>query len=633
MRRTRIALLLAGALAACGSDPGASYERGVAAFENRQPRTARIELMNVVRAEPDNGEARLMLARVHLALGDGMAAESELARARQLGIPAARTHHLMAEARHLQGDGQAALNEAAAAPPEHAAEAARVRAKVMMAAGNVDAARGELEAARAAAPRNAGLWTELARLHRMQGDTAGAIAATDRALRLDPREVEALVMRAELTRRQYGLQAALPWFDRALEIDPGHVPALLERAITYGDLGRMRDMLTDTRQVLSLTSGHPLAYYLQAMLAARARDYDLARALYARTGGAFDATPAGMLLLSAIDYHAGNYALAADRLSRLVDMQPGNRKARRLLAAARWGQDDPRGTIEALRPIADLADADSYSLSLIGRAFAKAGDAQAAAHYLARAAQPQHARAAIAALPDEAFAEVRQAALANPGDAPAQLRYISALLGRGLGAEALARAEQLRAANPGAPEAHMLVGDALGIQGDFAAAAEHYRRAANLAFTEPVALRLIEALRRSGQGAAADNVLRLFVQQNPRSVPGQVLFAARLMELGDWAGAIQVYESLRSRIGSRDATILNNLAWAYSENGELERALPLARRAWELDRDNPATTDTYGWLLFKSGRRGEGLALLQRAARGAPDDADIRRRLEQARRG
>jgi hypothetical protein len=40
-----------------------------------------------------------------------------------------------------------------------------------------------------------------------------------------------------------------------------------------------------------------------------------------------------------------------------------------------------------------------------------------------------------------------------------------------------------------------------------------------------------------------------------------------------------------------------------------------------------------GWLLFKSGTdRAQGLALLQRAARGAPTDADIQRHLEAARR-
>jgi tetratricopeptide (TPR) repeat protein len=214
------------------------------------------------------------------------------------------------------------------------------------------------------------------------------------------------------------------------------------------------------------------------------------------------------------------------------------------------------------------------------------------------------------------------------------VRLISALLARGLAPEALDRARRLQQAAPGAPEAHLLVGDALGIGGDFVGAAENYRRAANLAFTEAAALRLIEALGRSGQPAAADQVLDLFLRQNPRNVPAQILHAARLMERSDWPAAVRVYESLRSRLGDNDATILNNLAWAYAQTGDYRAALPLARRAWALDRDNPATADTLGWILFRSGvDRAAGLALLERAARGAPSDADIRRRLEQARRG
>ena len=55
--------------------------------------------------------------------------------------------------------------------------------------------------------------------------------------------------------------------------------------------------------------------------------------------------------------------------------------------------------------------------------------------------------------------------------------------------------------------------------------------------------------------------------------------------------------------------------------GDLASAVPLARRAWSLDRNNPATADTLGWLLFKAGRRAEGLALLERAARGAPEQS------------
>jgi len=634
LRRRLLPLALLVGVAACADALGPPYQRGVAAFERGDVRTAHVLFLNALQADPENVDARIMQARVHLALDDGVAAESELARARESGVAAEQLAHLLAHARLLQGDAEGAIEQAAAAAPEHQAYAARMRGRALTALGDSAAALAEFDRALALAPNDSMAWTDLARFRRSSGDMAGAIRAADRAVAARPGNAEAIVLRGELTRSQYGLAAALPWFDRALEIDPANVTALLERAITYGDLGRMGDMLDDAREAHRLTGGHPTAYYLQAVLAARARNFELARSIYNRTGGAFDASPAGMLLESAIDFETGNAEQAAARLARLVDLQPGNRKARRLLAASLWRTGDARGTFEALRPITERPDADSYSLALAGSALARLGETEAAAWHMARAARPRpDALSAIARLSEGEFADLREAAAASPGHGPTQVRLVAALLARGLAPEALARARRLQAANPGAPEAHILVGDALGMRGEFAGAAEQYRRAANLAFTEPVALRLIEALSRSGRREAADGVLDLFVLQNPRNVPGQILLAGRLMQARDWPGAIRVYESLRARLGDNDATLLNNLASAYSETGEFEAALPLARRAWALDRDNPATADTLGWILFKSGRRAEGLSLLQRAARGAPSDADIRRRLERARQG
>ena len=599
-----LALLLC-ALAACSAQSGAAYERGLAAFDLGDVRTARVEFLNALQADPEDKAARVMQARVHLALGDGVAAESEILRARLSGAPAHETAHLLAHAELLQGDARAALAEAAGAAPEHEAYAARIRGRAYMALGDNGNALAAFNRALVVAPGDSAVWTDVARFRRSNGDIAGALEAVDRAVAARPRNAEALVLRGLLSRGQYGLAAALPWFDRALEVDGGNVEALIERAITYGDMGRMSDMLSDTREVHRLTGGHRTAYYLQAVLAARARNFALARSLWERTSGAFDDTPAGRLLLSAIDFETGNEEQAARRLAGLLADQPRNRRARRLLAAAQWRMGDAAATAATLRPIADRPDADSYSLSLMGRALARLGDGAGASLYLARAARPHSASlTALDPLSEGDFAAVRRAADADPGDGPAQVRLVSVLLARGQSEEALARARRLQAGSPGAPEVHILVGDALGARGDFAAAAEQYRRAANLAFTESVAMRLIEALRRSNQIEAADNVLNLFVQQNPRSVPGLILLGGREMQRRNWLFAIAIYEGLRARLGNNDATILNNLAWAYSESGDIERAVPLARRAWRgsVDPGSPR----------RSGRR----ALRARAARG-----------------
>src|SRR3546814_3707208 len=95
----------------------------------------------------------------------------------------------------------------------------------------------------------------------------------------------------------------------------------------------MRAMLAETRKVLKLSEGNPVAYYLQAMLAARAHKFELARSLYKRTGGAMADQPAAMLLASAIDYQTAHAEQAVTTLQPLVTPQPNNPQAPTMPAA------------------------------------------------------------------------------------------------------------------------------------------------------------------------------------------------------------------------------------------------------------------------------------------------------------
>lgn len=589
--------------------PQQNYETAVQAWEEGRVREARIALMNALQAEPGNKQARLLQALMFLETGDGIAAEAELARAREAGATPEETRHLFAHSRLLHGDPQAAIRIARAAAPAQRSHAERVIGLALLAMGDQKAAMAAFDRSIAADPKNSRTWLDVARFRRSLGDLGPALIAADKAVEANPRNGTALVLRGELTRTQFGLAAAVPWFDRALEVDSGNLQALLERASTFGDMGRMQAMLADTRAALALQPGHPLPYFLQATLAARGRDFGLARNLLGRTNRAFDNVPAGILLASVLSYEAGDYEDAERRLSRLARLQPGNVKARRLLAAARLRLDDAEGAIDAVRTLADRPDADSYTLTLVAAALERQGNAALAARYRERAARPQQSALAALLWSDNSHPEVAA---------------VGQLLAQGASDEALARARQLQQSWPGVAASHLLVGDVLAARGDHRGAADAYRSAANLSFTESAAVRLIGSLGRAGDARSADAVLHLFASQNPRNLSAQMMLAARALAGGQWQEAIARYEGLRARIGNGDASLMNNLAWAYAGAEDYDRALLYARRAWLLAPGNPATAETLGWALYRHGDVAQGLLLLSTAARGRPADALLR---------
>ena len=192
----------------------------------------------------------------------------------------------------------------------------------------------------------------------------------------------------------------------------------IERAATLGDLGRMKAMLEDTRALIAVAPKNPTAYYLQALLAARAAKYELAGTILARAGSILEDLPAALLLTGVVELETGKAEKAVSHFQRLVAMQPENVKARRLLGAAQWRLGDSAAAIATLRPLADRPDADPYVLTLVARALDKEGDQDAASLYLARAADPRR-RTASAILAEPVDDEISTPFAARPRNARA----------------------------------------------------------------------------------------------------------------------------------------------------------------------------------------------------------------------
>src|SRR3546814_1564765 len=88
-------------------------------------------------------------------------------------------------------------------------------------------------------------------------------------------------------------------------------------------------MLVALRKAAAIVPGDPRLYYLQAVLAARAGQFTLARSLLHRTRGQMDGEPGFMLLSAVVELELGGQALSASWSERLLAAQPHNFTARR----------------------------------------------------------------------------------------------------------------------------------------------------------------------------------------------------------------------------------------------------------------------------------------------------------------
>jgi cellulose synthase operon protein C len=579
-------------------------------------------------AEQDKGWSYpvILIANIRASMGDGPSTEVQVRRARAMGVPEADVAHLLGFAALLQGKPKEAL---VLAEPGRVAKrfqgfAARIRARAHYDLENYAAAGREYDEALKTISHSSRLWADIGRFRFFVGNIAGAIDAASQSVRLGPRNVDALILTGDLVRSQYGLTASLPWFRRAVEVDPTNLNALRELAATLGDSGQTKEMLEVTRRMLELAPGNANAFFMQAVMAARAKRYDLSRSILYRVGDRMDDVPAMRLLRAGLSLQSGNAEQAITQLQELRKVQPSNLAIRRLLGAAMWRSGDTESTIAALEPIAARADADSYSLSVIGRAYERQGNRAMAGQYLDRASQPGRGQA----LPFSLSGDLLRLAKANAGpsdNADQAVPYINKLVLDGQNREAIQHATRLRNRNPGAPAAHLLLGDALMANDQPAEAAKSYRAAAGIRFTEPVAMRMIDALSQADQMGEALRTLDLFLGQNPRSVPGLLMAADHFMETGQWPEAITILEGLRFRLGNRDGVVLSYLGWARFNTGETDQGLSMLGAAYGMAPSNPAFADAYGWALFQSGRNREGgVSLLAKAVSIAPEHPGLR---------
>ncbi|MEO0871656.1 MAG: tetratricopeptide repeat protein [Pseudomonadota bacterium] len=433
--------------------------------------------------------------------------------------------------------------------------------------GDLADAGALLDQARALEPENPDVWVEISRLRFRGGEHQQALDAADQAVELGPDHAPALLLRAQMVRDAYGLTSSLVWFEAAVEADPDDPLALAEYAATLGDAGYYAEMLGVTRALADIAPKDPRVFFLKAVLAARAGKPVLAKSLVERSGLAREGVHSALMLDALIDLQQRNFDTASETLERLVEVQPGNTRARELLARAMWlGNRD----LELIDRFADDARADEaspYLAMLVGRALERQGNRLAAAPFLEKAyAGRSDGWAALSDLEGLPEPTNRMRRLVEQERWP-QTRRFSAQLTRQF---------------PGSSDIAALSGDAALASGNSQSALEYYRRAARIRRPWPLTVKVAAAYRDFGDPLAADVLLARHLVSEPRNTEALLLAAERAARLEDWLRVSVLLDNAITLGAGNDPRLLKLRATAARALGRDEEARRFERMTWEL---------------------------------------------------
>jgi cellulose synthase operon protein C len=543
--------------------------------------------------------------------GDGVAAELAGKRALEEGAPRAAVAALVGEGELLQGDFADArqwLGEADFSV-ETRARGLHALARLEVSEEDFAAAIAAYEQRLALGDETAPLWVDIGRMRYRIGDHQLALEAARRAVELDGEDPRALEFLAQLTRDAEGLRAALPLFRRALELSPADVDLMGHYAATLGDAGENARMLVVARALLEEDDRAPMGFFLQAVLAARAGEDDLARRLWWRTEGAFDAMAVGLTVTGVLEYRSGNPAVAAEKFNELRRLQPFNDTALLMYARALVANGEANVAIALLEPHAQRPDATPYMLVLAARAHEQRGERDRAGQYLDRAARL--ARASTSPLP--AFLpRDGSGRIDNPENPVLQMRQ---MLSEGRASEARTMVAGFLGQFAGSADLQVVAGDVELLAGNSIAALEHYRQAGMVRSDWPLVRRMVAALATEDRTAEARNLLAAHLMQNPRQQQAAALLGRMQRDAGNPARATALLRYAASvGAGPRDPLLVADLAELEVLVGNPDRALASAAVAHALQRGNARVAQVFGRINAMAGNEPASAVLLAKAA-------------------
>ncbi len=583
-------LLLAASLGLCArAGHAADYLSDArTALRKGDLKTAQIELRNAVRADPQNAQARFLLAQVQLQLGDPAAAEQQARAAQDRGYDPLQTTPVIGQALLMQNRPVDLLKQftPTGKNPKLDSEIDFDRGAAQIALGEPDEASKSFAAAEQLNPANVRAWIAGARLAVAHGDLKSAQDQVERALTADAKSVEARVLKAQLMAQNKDTAGAMKLLDAVVADSPPAVPARLVRANLLIAGGKFLQAKADDDAVLAVLPNNVEGLYLKAVLEHEAGQDADADTILMRLAPVLDNMPRGYFLQALVKDKLGQLDVAEDAARKFVSHVPGDLNGAKLLARIEFERNRPDQAIDALKGLAAANKADVQAYAMLARAYVATGQPQQAIDALRKAEtiSPDNVdvRSQLAALlldagqPDQAMAELEHAFTLAPKRPEIAEALFLAALRTGDAAKQDATLAKIRSAQGDTPLVQNLDG-------------------------------LLKINRLDLAGAKAE--FEAILQKTPDFMPAKVNLARVIAMQGDQAG----YETMLTAILNKDPVAepaLTMMTGALVNSGRLDQAVTLLEHAHAAAPNNVQLTDSLGDLYIRSGKPQQALDLV-----------------------
>lgn len=540
---------------------------GAARLKLKQPERAVAVLESAVNADTSDAQLLALLGTGYIQLGDNERGAQMIERAVELDPEQALLRTQLAVGKIATGDTSEAISqlESAVALGQDVVQADVLLVLSYLNKQEYDkaiTASRALEQRMADSPIPFNL-TGLAFLAQRKFDDAREGFNT--ALKKDPNFLVARMNLARLGLIEKKPEAADAAYDAVLAKDPKHLGALLGKAQLAKDLG---DSDAAERWLLKANEVNPQEIRPILILAeGYLRRNEGLKAINMLSGLPQDKAelPAVLRLKGMAQLQTGDYPSATHTLNQLTANNPNSIEG--------WFQ--------------------------LARAYAASGNVSGSRDAFKRAIELDTKRKAPIALVGLSELEMRER------------RYDAAL----------AIGEQLRKDYPQYVYGFDVMASAYRGKGDTENALAAARQALQLDRTGKRVNAYARSLASSGNTAEAAQMLKDWLVENPKDGPLWATLGLISQQAGEDDQALLAYEKSLQFTGP-DAVLANNMAWLYLDRDQ-KRAVELATKAYELAPSRAEIIDTYGWVLFKAGRKSDGLAALQQAMIIAPRNPEI----------